>query len=514
MANGYGSTNFSLGGLSGIPGGTSPEGIPYKTELYSLPMSMGSGGYFYGTGADPSQRFIFQRLRRDTQGNPIKMFEEWENFDDEDKQWIAEQNQRRDELPPEDINTLDLILQVAGKTAEPFLQDAAAKYLYATDTTFGTALDRAGVDAAQTAMEFGGESPLQYSWREASPIHTTAYNKAVDIANKAPPNYAYNPELEKRVLSGEISGKGNQLVYNKEGNVYFNKHNPPDMNVTHSPRMDTSKIRRSDWMSNLEGAPMGTSGYGSSQMSQYVVPGAAGTGINAAAQQGFGGTGYGMMTGGTQSAVSATQGAIPPDPGFWSGEGFSSRAGEAFAPTQMASNFAVSFAVGLALGSGKPLERAEEAADSALGSTVGTAIGTAIGGPIGGFIGGAIGGLIGSGGRVICNELMRQKLLSKQDVILDYKFTRDYLTPTHVRGYHVWAIHVVQQMRKGRFVKFWKHIAKHRANEIAYIYGKKDKPDYLGKIYRKILEPTCWVIGVFCEQSDWSILYKEKKIGN
>ena len=122
--------------------------------------------------------------------------------------------------------------------------------------------------------------------------------------------------------------------------------------------------------------------------------------------------------------------------------------------------------------------------------------------------------MVASGGRVICNELMNQKLLTRQDVILDYKFTRDYLTPTHVKGYHVWAISVVKQMRKGRFVKLFRHLAKHRANEIAYIYGKRDKPDYLGKLYRRIGEPTCWVIGVFCEQSDWSILYKEKKIGN
>jgi|9_EtaG_2_1085328.scaffolds.fasta_scaffold00176_29 hypothetical protein len=129
--------------------------------------------------------------------------------------------------------------------------------------------------------------------------------------------------------------------------------------------------------------------------------------------------------------------------------------------------------------------------------------------PFSTIIGGIVGGFVG---RVICNELMRQGIMDRKQVILDYKFTRDYLTPTHVSGYHVWAVWMVKQMRKGKFVKLWAHIAGHRANEIAYIYGERDKPDYLGKIYRKILEPICWTIGTFCKETDWSILYRKKEI--
>ena len=136
----------------------------------------------------------------------------------------------------------------------------------------------------------------------------------------------------------------------------------------------------------------------------------------------------------------------------------------------------------------------------------GTFIGTTIGGPIGGLIGGLL------GGRVICNELMRQGIMTRKQVVLDYKFTEDYLTPQHVAGYHVWAVWMVKQMRKGRLVNFWTHVAGHRANEIAYIYGKRDKPDYLGKMYRNILEPICWSIGFFCQKTDWTVLYKEKEI--
>ena len=154
-------------------------------------------------------------------------------------------------------------------------------------------------------------------------------------------------------------------------------------------------------------------------------------------------------------------------------------------------------------------EPAKAARSAGAGMILGT-LGGAIGGPFGRFFGQAIGGALG--GRVICNELMKQGLMTKEDVLMDYKFTRDYLTPQHVNGYHMWAVWVVKKMRQGKMVKFWKHIAKHRANEIAYIYGKKDKPDYLGKIYRKVGESVCWLLGGFAKATDWSVLYKEKEI--
>ena len=151
-----------------------------------------------------------------------------------------------------------------------------------------------------------------------------------------------------------------------------------------------------------------------------------------------------------------------------------------------------------------------KAAKSAGAGMIGRVIGNALLPGIGGWLGGTLGSIIG--GRVICNELMRQGLADRKQVVLDYKFTRDHLTPTHVKGYHVWAVWMVKQMRKGRFVKFWGHVAGHRANEIAYIYGERSKPDYLGRVYRKIFEPVCWLVGTFCEKTDWSILYSKKEI--
>jgi len=171
----------------------------------------------------------------------------------------------------------------------------------------------------------------------------------------------------------------------------------------------------------------------------------------------------------------------------------------------------VSFVTSLAMGE-KPVKAAKRAAGSAVGKAIGTAVAPALG-PLG-FVAPIVGTILGSvlGGRVICNELVRQGYMTRKQLVLDYKFTRDYLTPQHVAGYHLWSIWMVKQMRKGRFVKFWKHVATHRANEIAYIYGERNNPDYLGKVYKKILESSCWFLGYFTKESDWSILYNEKEI--
>lgn len=163
------------------------------------------------------------------------------------------------------------------------------------------------------------------------------------------------------------------------------------------------------------------------------------------------------------------------------------------------------------VGSGQDVdEAAKSAADAGLVTYATTALLAATPlAPFSTIIGGIVGGFVG---RVICNELMKQGIMDRKQVILDYKFTRDYLTPQHVTGYHVWAVWMVKQMRKGRLVGLWAHIAGHRANEIAYIYGERDKPDYLGKLYRKILEPICWTVGAFCKATDWSVLYRKKEI--
>ena len=151
-----------------------------------------------------------------------------------------------------------------------------------------------------------------------------------------------------------------------------------------------------------------------------------------------------------------------------------------------------------------------KSAKKGAGAAVGTYVGTVLGGPIGSVVGATIGASVG--GRVICNELRRHGLMTTEDILIDYYYTQKYLTPTHVNGYHIWAVSVVKRLRKGKSVKLWYHIANHRLNELKYILGKKDKPDYLGKLYKLIGETICYTLGKFCKKTDWSILYNKKEI--
>ena len=110
----------------------------------------------------------------------------------------------------------------------------------------------------------------------------------------------------------------------------------------------------------------------------------------------------------------------------------------------------------------------------------------------------------GSGeSRVICTELHSTKELSTKDWIRDTQFTFKNLSKTHVKGYLAWAIPTVKHIQKYKlYRKVWKHIAQHRANDIAWRM-KQGKFDLLGRIYAGIGEPLCWVIGNFV--SDYNL---------
>ena len=107
------------------------------------------------------------------------------------------------------------------------------------------------------------------------------------------------------------------------------------------------------------------------------------------------------------------------------------------------------------------------------------------------------GGNGGPSGRVICTELHRTHELSTKDWVRDIHFTFNTLTENHIKGYLIWAIPTVEHMKKyPKYRKFWKHVAQHRANDIAWRLNE-GKFDLLGRIYAGIGEPLCWLIGNF-----------------
>jgi hypothetical protein len=117
-------------------------------------------------------------------------------------------------------------------------------------------------------------------------------------------------------------------------------------------------------------------------------------------------------------------------------------------------------------------------------------------GPAGGATTGGGGGGSDSG-RVICTDLHRTGELSTRDWIRDTKFTFKTLSIKHVKGYLLWAEPTVKHIQKyPRYRKVWKHIAQHRANDIAWRLNE-GKFDLLGRIYSYIGEPVCWMLGNF-----------------
>ena len=105
----------------------------------------------------------------------------------------------------------------------------------------------------------------------------------------------------------------------------------------------------------------------------------------------------------------------------------------------------------------------------------------------------------GNGGstRVICTELHRTHELSTKDWVRDIHFTFNTLTENHIKGYLTWAVPTVKYMKiSPTYRKIWKHIAQHRANDIAWRLNE-GKFDLLGRIYAGIGEPLCWLIGNF-----------------
>jgi len=116
------------------------------------------------------------------------------------------------------------------------------------------------------------------------------------------------------------------------------------------------------------------------------------------------------------------------------------------------------------------------------------------------------GGGGGGGGRVICTELNKSGELSTADLVRDIRFTYRHLSKKHLKGYLAWAIPTVRHIQKFKtYRKVWKHIAQHRANDIAWRMNQ-GKFDLLGRIYAGIGEPLCWLIGNFVSDKNYNLL--------
>ena len=98
-------------------------------------------------------------------------------------------------------------------------------------------------------------------------------------------------------------------------------------------------------------------------------------------------------------------------------------------------------------------------------------------------------------GTVICTELYKQNLMSREDHKLSWDFTINNFSQTHINGYWYWAVPVVKLMKKNKLVtKFWNHVMSNRTKDIKWRLNK-GKFNLLGRLYSILIENGSYIIG-------------------
>ena len=250
----------------------------------------------------------------------------------------------------------------------------------------------------------------------------------------------------------------------------------------------TGGISGSDYLKQIEAIQKSAQ---KAQLVNTLVKGGLDIGVNYLKQSmgGFQTGGYtGPMTQLMGGSYGAGGGYVPVGyEGFGAGGEFATGgAGSGFAGPGLAAagTFLQTGDVGKAVGAGA-------------GAYAGQAIGTAIGGPIGGAIGATIGGAIGGGGSVICTELNRQGLISKEDLKLNWNSMISKYTKDEIKGYWIWAMPMAEKMKTNKtLTKFWHHVMSHRIKDVKWKLGQ-GKFTLKGRIYSILMENISLVISKF-----------------
>ena len=105
--------------------------------------------------------------------------------------------------------------------------------------------------------------------------------------------------------------------------------------------------------------------------------------------------------------------------------------------------------------------------------------------------------------KIVCTEMYRQTQLDdwQRTIKLWYLFQKKYLSETHQKGYHFLFKPFVKGMQKSNILtSIGRHFAQERTKDIKHImYGTKFS--LLGRVYRIILEPVCFLVGLLLWQN-------------
>lgn len=114
------------------------------------------------------------------------------------------------------------------------------------------------------------------------------------------------------------------------------------------------------------------------------------------------------------------------------------------------------------------------------------------------------GGSGGGAGTVLCTYFMRKGWLDKDTWKADARWSREHYSAITIRGYHAWAVPLVERMKRGNRVleyALWP-IVKHWGREAAYLAGTRSRGSAIGKCIRAVLEPASWLVGTFHTNSN------------
>jgi len=113
--------------------------------------------------------------------------------------------------------------------------------------------------------------------------------------------------------------------------------------------------------------------------------------------------------------------------------------------------------------------------------------------------GGGGGGNDSSGKSIVCTAMYQTTGLEDWSKAMKiwYIYQKKYLTIQHQEGYHKLFKPFVKGMHKSQIIRaIGAHVAKHRTQDLKHVmFGSRSS--WLGRVYRKILEPVCYLVGKY-----------------
>ena len=151
------------------------------------------------------------------------------------------------------------------------------------------------------------------------------------------------------------------------------------------------------------------------------------------------------------------------------------------------------------------MQQAQASQQQGMGIMGGAMIGFQVAGPIGAVVGGILGAL----GSVVCTEVYLQGGITDRDRSMVYRYSKTFMTKQSYRGYHVWGIPLVQQMRKNKYAyKFGKFLVDSLLIEAHHKLLHTQERSIVGWMLVNILDPINYFIGGLVEEQDLTRLYK------